>query len=340
MAIKTIEDLKNYVKISEKEEKWDQKGPNTLPMLISDNIIPLLKYDAIRNQFVPTCDENSDTVGTLDPQLEESYTPCNRLVHRYENRAAFLTTDICFAYCRHCFRRRFSGSMQGPSSEQEIIAAASYLKEHAEIKEVLLTGGDIFTLSDNQLDSMLTIFKDAREDIIYRLCTRALLSNPDRFTDKLFSVIEKNNHGAPFYLMTQFNHKEEITEKAEKILSRFARMGIPMMNQCVLLKDVNDSVDEQVELCNKLLFNRVKPYYLFQGDLVKGTQHMRVPITKGLEIEYGMRSKLSGLAMPNYTIDLPQGGGKVPLSGDYKINLEDGIWTIKTPDGNIRHYPD
>ena len=340
MAIKTIEELKNYVKISEKEENWNPKGQNTLPLLISDNIIPLLKYDAIRTQFVPTCEENIDSIGTLDPQLEENYTPCNRLVHRYENRAAFLTTDICFAYCRHCFRRRFSGSMQGPASEKEIKNTASYLKEHLEIKEVLLTGGDMFTLSDSQLDSMLTILKEAREDIIYRLCTRALLSNPDRFTDKLFSVIEKNNHGAPFYLMTQFNHQDEITEKAEIVLSRFAHMGIPMMNQCVLLKGVNDSVEEQVALCNKLLINRVKPYYLFQGDLVKGTRHMRVSITKGLEIEREMRKKLSGLAMPNYTIDLPQGGGKVPLSGDYKLKLEDGIWTIKTPDGTIRHYPD
>lgn len=340
MAINTIKDLKNYVNLSENEEEWDQNGPNTLPLLISDNIIPLLKHDAIRVQFVPQKDENVDTLGTLDPQLEESYTPLKRLVHRYENRAAFLTTDVCFAYCRHCFRRRFSGSMQGPASEDEIRATAEYLKKHTEIKEILLTGGDMFTLSDEKLDLMLSIFKEAREDIIYRLCTRALLSNPDRFTDKLFSIIEKNNHGAPFYLMTQFNHSEEITEKASKVLLRFSKMGIPMMNQCVLLKGVNDNVDEQVRLCNKLLMNRVKPYYLFQGDLVKGTQHMRVSITKGLEIEKEMRKKLSGLAMPNYTIDLPNGGGKVPLSGDYKLELNDGIWSIKTPDDDIRHYPD
>lgn len=340
MTIQSLEELKRYINLNENELMWNQNGENTLPILISENIIPLLKHEEIRRQFVPTVDENLDTVGNLDPQMEKEHTTTSRLIHRYKNRAAFLTTDICFAYCRHCFRRRFAGSMVGPASIDEINAAASYLKEHAEIKEVLLTGGDLFTLSNEKLDSMLSIFKSAREDIIYRLCTRSLVSNPDRFTPELFEIIKKHNHGAPFFLMTQFNHSLEITDKASQKLKEFSLMGIPMMNQCVLLKGVNDNLDTQVKLCNKLMVNRVKPYYLFQGDLVKGTRHLRVPLSEGLELEKKMRVELSGLSMPQYTIDLPQGGGKVPLFENHLEKLEDGIWTITTPEGDVRHYPD
>lgn len=326
--------------MTDEERAWNKNGPNTLPLLISDNIIPMLENPHIRRQFVPSEEENRDVCGTLDPQEEGRYSVTPRLVRRYKNRAAFLVTDCCFAYCRHCFRRRFSGHMAGPCTKEDISEAAAFLKEHSEIREVLLTGGDLFTLPDERLDYMLSSFKEAREDIIYRLCTRSLLSNPSRFTPSLFKVIEKNNHGAPFYLMTQFNHKAEITEKAKEAVKEFIRLGIPVMNQCVLLKGVNDSVSDQVELSNELLMNRIKPYYLFQGDLVQGTGHLRVPITRGLEIEKEMRRELSGLGMPSYTIDLPEGGGKVPLGMCYLESLEGGIWTIITPDGERRHYPD
>lgn len=338
--ITKLEELKKILDLTEDEECWDENGPNTLPLLISDNIIPLLENPSIRRQFVPSMKENIDTCGTLDPQEEGKYSVTPRLVRRYRNRAAFLVTDTCFAYCRHCFRRRFSGHMVGPCSDNDIKEAADFLKAHHEIREVLLTGGDLFTLSDARLDYLLSSFKDAREDVIYRLCTRSLFSNPERFTPSLFKVIEKNSHGAPFYLMTQFNHKTEITDKAKKAINEFVKLGIPIMNQCVLLRGVNDSVSSQVELCNELLMNRIKPYYLFQGDLVQGTEHLRVPITEGLRIEKEMRIELSGLGMPNYTIDLPEGGGKVPLGECYLKSLDNGIWTIVTPDGETRHYPD
>lgn len=340
MPITKLEELEKILTLREDEKNWDESGKNTLPLLISDNISTLLDREEVRRQFVPSALENSDTIGTLDPQEEGKHSVTPRLVRRYNNRAAFLVTDRCFAYCRHCFRRRFSGSMVGECSEKELEEVASFLKTHSEIKEVLLTGGDMFTLSDTSLDRLLSALKEAREDIIYRLCTRSLLSNPERFTSSLFSVIRRHNHGAPFYLMTQFNTEAEITEKAIYALKGFVELGIPMMNQAVLLKGVNDSVEAQKALCEKLLMNRIKPYYLFQGDLVEGTKHLRVPLSIGLEIEKGMRESLSGLEMPVYTIDLPEGGGKVPLSGSYLESLRDGIWTIKTPDGKIRHYPD
>lgn len=340
MAISSIEELKNIIELDEKELLWREDGGNTLPLLISDNVKSLLHIEAIRRQFVPSVEENNDTLGDLDPLQEENHTASARLIHRYKNRAAFLVTDNCFAYCRHCFRRRFTGTMIGKASKEEIQKAGSYLDNHPEIKEVLLTGGDMFTLSNSDIDYLLSTFKSYRSDIIYRLCTRALLSNPDRFDDGLFNIIKKNNIGAPYFLMTQFNHPDEITGKASIVLDRFAHLGIPMMNQCVLLKGVNDSVEVQVDLCNKLMVNRVKPYYLFQGDLVKGTRHLRVPLSKGLEIEKEMRIELSGLSMPQYTIDLPDGGGKVILTENHIRKLENGIWEFSTPEGKIRHYPE
>ena len=230
--------------------------------------------------------------------------------------------------------------MKGKCSEKDILEACAFLSGHNEIKEVLLTGGDLFTLSDSELDNLLSSFKSARKDIIYRLCSRALTSNPKRFTPSLFEVLRKNSYGAPFYMMTQFNHPLELTEEAEKAILGFVELGIPLMNQCVLLRGVNDSVETQVELSNRLLELRIKPYYLFQGDLVQGTAHLRVPLSRGMEIEKGMREELSGLGMPQYTIDLPQGGGKVPLSPAYALSLDSGIWTILTPEGEERHYPE
>lgn len=340
MPLLNLDDLEKHIDLTQEEKDWREDGGHTLPVLVSDHLTPLISQPCIRQQFVPNVKENRDTVGNLDPQMEKEYSVTPRLVRRYKNRAAFLVTDSCFAYCRHCFRRRFAGSMMGPASKDEIKGACSFLSERKEIKEVLLTGGDMFTLSDDALDSLLSSFKEARPDIIYRLCTRALTSNPLRFTPSLFEVIKKNAIGAPFYLMTQFNHPLEITEKSKEVISEFVKLGIPIMNQTVLLRGVNDSVEIETELSDLLLSLRIKPYYLFQGDLVQGTAHLRVPLSKGLEIAEGMRETLSGLGLPQYTIDLPQGGGKIPVESKYNKGLTNGVWTFLTIDGDVRHYPE
>ena len=339
MAITSIEGLEGIITLTDEEKAWKEDGENTLPILISEHVMSLIGIDAIRRQFVPSVKENEDTVGSLDPLEEVSNSHEERLIHRYRNRAAFLVTDRCFAYCRHCFRRRFTGKLIGEASEEEIRSTASYLKEHREIKEVLLTGGDMFTLSDSHLDRLLSILKPECPDIIFRLCTRAVATCPERFTPSLFSTIRKNQSGAPFYLMTQFNHPAELTKESIKAVEGFLDLGIPAFNQTVLLSGVNDSAETQVELANSLLRNRIKPYYLFQGDLVKGTRHLRVSIERGLEIEQEMRKELSGLGMPQYTIDLPDGGGKVILTHDYMKGRENGAYVFSTPDGGIRHYP-
>ena len=343
MAISTLEELSEHITLTEDEKNWDKNGDNTLPLLISDHIIPLLSNPSIRRQFVPSAKENEDNECTLDPQMEEKHQNVIRLVHRYRNRAAFLTTDRCFAYCRHCFRRRFSGSEIGPASDKEISDAAIYISKHPEIKEVLLTGGDMFTLSDERIDFMLSEFRKHCPGVILRLCTRAVAVYPERFTDNLMSIIRKHlREGAPFYLMTQFNHPAELTDDAVNAVAAFVDMGIPAMNQSVLLKGINDDAGTLTELSEKLLLSRIKPYYLFQGDPVRGTAHLRTSVSDGLEIEKELRKRLSGLGMPQYTIDLPKGGGKVILTHSYLICSDEstGKYIFETPEGGSRTYPE
>ena len=206
-----MDELASLIELREDEKAWDSSGESTLPLLISDDMVSLLPIEAIRKQFVPSQKENEDTIGSLDPQKEKEHQGTERLVHRYRNRAAFFTTDRCFAYCRHCFRRRFTGHLSGPANEKEIKEAAKYIKEHNEIREVLLTGGDIFTLSDEKIDSMLSIFKTSCPNVIFRLCTRSVAVYPERITENLIRIIKKHMYGAPFFLMTQFNHPAELT---------------------------------------------------------------------------------------------------------------------------------
>lgn len=340
MPITSIEELSKLIELSDSEKDWKEGKMGSLPLLISDHIASMLSIPAIRRQFVPSYPENTDETGDLDPQEECLHEKTRRLVHRYHNRAAFLVTDRCFSYCRHCFRRRFTGSLQGPASDEEITEAARYAGNHREIREILLTGGDMFTLSDERIGFLLDTFKKFCPDVILRLCTRAVAVYPERFTEDLFDIIRKNQKGAPYYLMTQFNHPAELTAEAISAVKGFIDLGIPAMNQTVLLSGVNDDADTLIELSNRLLYNRIKPYYLFQGDLVKGTQHLRVPIEKGLEIERKMRLELSGLGMPQYTIDLPDGGGKVILTENHLIEKKGRDYVFTTPEGGTRIYPD
>jgi lysine 2,3-aminomutase len=228
--------------------------------------------------------------------------------------------------------------MMGPASEEDIESACAHLAADRGIREMLLTGGDPLTLSDMQLDEMIGTFRKARPDLIIRICTRYPVSQPSRITDRLVAMFKRHD-SAPFYLMTQFNHPRELTPESIRAVSLFVDAGIPALNQSVLLRGVNDDADTLEDLCNKLLFNRIKPYYLFQGDMVSGTGDFRVPLRRGMEIEKELRLRLSGLGMPNYVADLPQGGGKVPLCGNYIIeepDKEKGSWLIRTPEGETR----
>lgn len=344
-TITTIEQLSKVLDLTPDELAW-KESPISVPLSITEHFLSLIDpsdpKDPIRRQVVPTCKENyiSD-VESEDPLAEVPHSHGDRLIHRYPSRVNFLSTDICPAYCRHCFRRRFTGNLLGPASEKDIQSAASYLKDHQEVKELLLSGGDPLTMSDSMLDHIIGEFRKASPNLIIRICTRFPAYMPSRITEDLVQVFKKHNT-APFYLMTQFNHPRELTQASIKAVSMFVDAGIPAMNQSVLLRGVNDNADVLEELCNKLLFNRIKPYYLFQGDMVSGTSDFRVSLEKGMEIERELRLRLSGLAMPNYTADLPDGGGKVPLCGSYIISQdkEKGSWNFRTPEGETRVLTD
>ena len=335
-------ELEKVLNLTEEEKGW-QESSVSLPLLITPYYLSLIDPndpdDPLRRQVVPTVSENLEVgLETPDPLAEVDHSHGERLIHRYENRVAFLATDLCAQYCRHCFRRRFTGNMHGPATQKEVSEAASYLSEHEEIKEMLLTGGDILTLSDSELFSMIGAFRKANPSLVIRLCTRMPAVLPSRITDSLISGLKQFNT-APFYLMVQFNHVRELTKEAVGAVAKFVDAGIPAMNQSVLLRGVNDSADALEELCNALVAARIKPYYLFQGDLVTGTSSFRVPLEQGMAIERELRNRLSGLAMPVYALDLPQGGGKIPLCGSYLESREDNMWKFRTPDGQTRLYP-
>lgn len=340
-SITSIEQLKKVLNLTEKELMWHE-SPISVPLCITEHYLSLIDPDdpddPLRRQVVPTSDENTTLCFESDDPLEEvPHSHGERLIHRYESRVNFLSTDLCPMYCRHCFRRRFTGNMMGPASDEDVRGAASYIAKHPEVTEMLLSGGDPLTISDERLDFMLTEFRKARPDLIIRICTRFPVSMPSRITDSFIAMLKRHN-SAPFYLMTQFNHPRELCKESIEAVAKFVDAGIPAMNQSVLLRGVNDDVDTLQELCNKLLFNRIKPYYLFQGDMVSGTSSFRVPLEQGMAIERQLRLRLSGLAMPSYTADLPDGGGKVPLCGSYLISQdkEKGSWTFRTPEGKTR----
>ena len=345
VLITTQAELERRLTLTDDELAFDYQTTHILPMRIPSYFLDLIDandpHDPIRRQVVPTSAELVyDALEDLDPLAEVSHSVTDRLIHRYKSRVAFLTTDICPIHCRHCFRRRFTGTFQGPATDEETEKAASYVAEHPEVKEILFTGGDVFTLSDAHLRRMIAAFRSKRSDLIIRLCSRMPASYPMRITSSLIAMLGEFPT-APFYLMTQFNHPRELTTQAIEAVRLFVDAGIPAMNQTVLLRGVNDEADVLETLCNQLGFNRIKPYYLFQGDLVSGTSHFRVPLKKGLALEQELRRRLSGLAMPLYAIDLPEGGGKVPLNQGYLAEQSGcGVWTFRTAEGEVRSYPD
>ncbi len=342
IEIQNFKDLKNKYNLSENEKSF-KESDTTLPISITSHFLSLINLedenDPLRIQVFPSVLEDEENIlENIDPLEEIHNSKSSRLIHRYESRVALLTTDICPMYCRHCFRRRFTGKMMGAISNEEIYEAADYIQNHPKITEILLTGGDVLTLSDSKLDFLIKTLREKNPKLIMRICTRMVVTAPSRITKSLIDIFKKYN-SAPFYLLTQVNHPRELAPQAIEAVNKFLNAGIFALNQTVMLKGVNDDFDTMEELCNKLLFNRIKPYYVFQGDLVSGTAHLRVNVNKTIEIEREMRKRLSGLAMPNFMLDLPKGGGKVPLSDCYLKSFENNTYTFKTIDGEERKYP-
>lgn len=318
MAITTKEELEKLITLTEYERNWFKiSGDKGMPFLVPDILSEALENDGVRKQFVPSIEEIADSVLTLDPQEESKYSPLPRLVHRYPNRVAFKVSDRCFGYCRYCFRRRMIEKEHLITSE-EIDAVAEYLEHDylyndGLIEEILITGGDPLTLSNEILEKILTKIREANPEIIIRLCTRALCTMPKRFDEDLLLLLEAANVETPLFLITQFNTADEIMADAFFKAKELNKRGIAMFNQSVLLKGVNDDAEKLKELSRSLLTMYIKPYYIFLCDDVAGTEHFFVPKERALEIENALRKISSGLEMPTFMKDLPNGGGKVPL---------------------------
>jgi lysine 2,3-aminomutase len=294
------------------------------PMRINPYYWALIKKigDPLWRQAVPSGLELADSVCVADPLAEESLSPVTNLVHKYPDRVLFLVNNQCAMYCRFCTRKRKVGTPRMPINDDSIMAGLDYIRRTPAIKDVLVSGGDPFLLSDERLDWILSEIRAIPSVDIIRIGTRTPCVLPMRITTKLTRILA---HCHPLYINTHFNHPAEITPQAAKACERLANAGIPLGCQTVLLRGINDDQETIKELLRSLLKIRVKPYYLFQGDLTRGTNHFRTSIDTGLAIMKSLIGHVSGMAIPTFAVDAPGGGGKIPMLPDYIISHSDEL---------------
>ncbi len=309
--------------------------PARVPRYYASLIDPRDPMDPIALMSIPRAAELSPG-GLEDPLAEDSHMPVPRLVHRYRDRALLLVTLTCAMYCRFCTRKRLVGS-RGAMTKAELDAAAAYLMDHPEIRDVLVSGGDPLTLSDQRLGEILGSLRRIPSVRIIRVATRVPAVLPSRITADLAGLLATHS---PLFVMTHFDHPRELTHEARTALRLLGDHGLPMANQTVLLSGVNDDPDTLTELFMGLLEERVRPYYLLQGDLTEGTEHLRTPLAKGIELMEILRGRLSGLALPTLVLDLPHGGGKVPLTPNYVMSMAPGRTVLRNFEGQVVVYPD
>ena len=292
--------------------------------------------DPIRRIIVPDYAEALDG-GVADPLRETDDQVAPGLTHRYPDRVLFVVTSFCSSYCRFCIRKRNWTHSDAASSKEDIDQAIRYLLAHEEVRDVLISGGDPLTLPPEQLDYILGRVRSVPHIEFVRIGSREPVMLPMRITAELLSVLDKHN---PLWINTHFNHPREITEEAAAACEKLARLGIPLGNQSVLLAGVNDSVGVMRELVHGLLRIRVRPYYLYHADPVVGTTHLRTSVWKGLEIMEGLRGHTTGLGVPQFVVDAPGGGGKIPLMPNYLLSAAPGRIVLRNFEGAIFACPD
>ncbi len=271
----------------------------------------------VRMQAIPAAAEAGRDPGDLrDPLGEDRRRPVRAVVHKYPDRVLFLASDHCAVYCRHCTRRRITSGEEGGFDRSAAEEGIAYVRAHAEVRDVLISGGDPLALSDERLGWLLGELRSVRHVQILRVATRAPVTCPMRVDEPLARLLRRH---APLFVVTHFNHPKECTSEAGRACELLVDHGLPVENQTVLLRRVNSSARTIADLNHRLLAWRVRPYYLHQGDLAEGTAHLRTPLAAGLEIIERLRGHTSGLAVPHLAVDLPGGAGKVTLQPDYLI---------------------
>jgi lysine 2,3-aminomutase len=313
-----------------------QQAVENFELRISPAMVDLIKEpgDPIWRQYVPDLQELDVVDGVPDSLNEDEDSPVPNITHRYPDRALFLVSPVCAAYCRFCTRRRKVGDPEKiPMSQFE--SAFQYLEEHTEIRDVIMSGGDPLLLSDRRLDQILSRLRQIKHLEVLRIGSRVPCHLPERITPELCATLKQYH---PLYINTHFNHPDELTPAAVRGLGMLADAGIPLGCQTVLLKGVNDDPDVMKELMQKLLAARVRPYYIYQADQVAGAEHFRTTVEKGLEIIQALRGWTSGLAVPHYVIDAPGGGGKIPLLPEYVESINEDQVVLRNYAGRTFVY--
>jgi lysine 2,3-aminomutase len=337
ILLRSITTPRELSSILEIEESEILKVTSEYPALINPYYFGLIreKGDGIYRQAIPDPREVTMQDGFEDPLNEEGLSPVPGLTHKYPDRVLFLVSGKCAMYCRFCNRKRKIGKSPVVTRES-VREGLIYIKSHKKIRDVLLSGGDPLLLSDQELFKILSELRSISHVEIIRIGTRVPCSLPQRVTTRLSNML-KGFH--PIYINTHFNHPFEVTPEASFACSLLADAGIPLGCQTVLLRGVNDNVKLMKELMQKLLAVRIRPYYLFQADLVKGTSHFWTTLSKGMEIMAGLQGYVSGLCVPRFMIDLPNGGGKIPVTPDYIQGIKGKELRIKNYLGKEYGYP-
>lgn len=338
--IETLEQLKKYVKLTAEEEDGVRESLKTLRMAITPYYLSLIDpddpNDPVRKQCVPTAAELHHADADLsDPLHEDSDSPVPGLTHRYPDRVLFLITDMCSMYCRHCTRRRFAGQNDCAVPMDRIDKCIDYIARTPQVRDVLLSGGDSLLVSDETLEYIISRLRKIPHVEIIRLGSRVPVVCPQRITPELVDMLKKYH---PIWLNTHFNHPNEITEESSAACARMADAGIPLGNQSVLLRGINDDTRIMKDLVHGLVKMRVRPYYIYQCDLSTGIEHFRTPVSKGIEIIENLRGHTSGYAVPTFVVDAPGGGGKIPVMPNYVISQAPGRVVLRNYEGVITTY--
>ncbi len=337
--LNTVEEIEQVIPLTESERKALSASGlfrvDITPYFIS-LIDPDDPNDPIRKQIIPTDKEMVPFTAMMEDSLaEDKHSPVPGLVHRYPDRVLMLVTTQCATYCRYCTRSRIVGDPSAQFSRSDYDLQIEYIRNTPQIRDVLLSGGDPLTLNPRVLEDLLRRLREIPHVEIIRIGSRVPVFMPMRVTDKLTSMLEKYH---PLWLNIHVNHPNEITAELAEACDKLTRAGIPLGNQSVLLAGVNDNVHVQRELVQKLVQIRVRPYYLYQCDLVEGAGHFRTPVGKGIEIMEGLRGHTSGYAVPTYVIDAPGGGGKIPVMPNYLISYSDHKVILRNFEGYITTY--
>ena len=339
-CITNADQLSKFITLTEFEKSNINKCLKKYRMAITPYYLSLINpeddSDPIALQAIPRVEELFIAKEEEeDPLHEDSNSPCKGLTHRYPDRVLFLVTSQCSMYCRHCTRRRFAGQNDLALTKEEIDTCIDYISEHPEVRDVLISGGDPLTLSDNRLEYILSNIRKIEHVEIIRIGTRVPVVMPQRITTELCNMLKQYH---PLWINVHFNHPKEITEESSRACAMLSDAGIPLGNQSVLLSGVNDCVHVMKKLVRELVKIRVRPYYIYQCDLSMGLTHFRTPVSKGIEIIEGLQGHTTGFCVPQFVIDAPGGCGKIPIAPNRIVSQGYKKYILRNFEGRYATY--